>query len=47
VVSQPGKAKGRGRTIQPSPVTATALEYGVAEELVFTPLKAKEVRFRV
>lgn len=47
MVSQPGKAKGRGRTIQPSPVTATALEYGVAEELVFTPLKAKEVRFRV
>lgn len=45
MVSQPGKAKGRGRTIQPTPVTATALEYGVAEQLIFTPLKAREVRF--
>jgi methionyl-tRNA formyltransferase len=46
VVSQPGKAKGRGRTIQPTPVTAMALEYGVAEELIFTPLKAREVRLQ-
>jgi hypothetical protein len=44
VVSQPGKAKGRGRTtLEDTPVTMKALEWGVGEEFIFTPLKAREV----
>jgi len=43
VVTQPGRRRGRGMAPKPSPVAATAMEYGIADGLILTPESAKDV----
>lgn len=42
VVSQPDRPKGRGKQLQPTPVKATALKYGLT---VFQPQRVKDTAF--
>ena len=42
VVTQPDKPKGRGKTLQPTPVKEEALKYGIP---VYQPVKVREEGF--
>lgn len=45
VVTQPGRPRGRGRSIQPSPVETLARHRGIPENQIMAPLKASDPVF--
>ncbi|CAH9094663.1 unnamed protein product [Cuscuta epithymum] len=47
IITQPPSGRDRGRKVMPSPVAQHALDHGFASDMIFTPVKAGTLSFKL